>query len=879
MGTEDNSLFQIHISVRGLVEFLLRDGSIDNRVGGGSELAAMQEGSRIHRMIQGKMGPDYTAEVPLFFSCAKEKYELHVEGRADGIIENDEGVTIDEIKGTYRKLEHMSEPVGVHLAQAKCYAYMYGAGKELEEVRVRLTYCNLETEEIRYFYQDYTFEELSKWFGGLIEEYHRWAELKCLQYLRRQETISKVEFPYPYREGQKELATQVYQTIANKRKLFLEAPTGVGKTLTTIFPAVKAVGVGKAEQLFYLTAKTITRTVAEETFELLRGQGLSFRSLTITAKEKICFLEKADCNPGACEYADGHYDRVNEALYALLKENEILSRNVIEEYAHKYKVCPFELTLDASLFADAIICDYNYVFDPNVKLQRFFGDGVQGNYIFLIDEAHNLLERGREMYSAELIKEDFMSLRREIKKTIMSETTSSGKHNQIKGQLLFDLNTPAIAEKLELSELATSESENSIQDEATNELTDKLTGEVTEDPTIDTLYYSSGKVNRSSAKSIFVKKGYADKIVYLLEKCNKILLEMKRDCEFGNVVEDIDDFVKPLTRLYSAMSDYLEERESKPPDIMDEFLEFFFNVSHFLAMYELLDENYVKYTRLEDDGQFVIKLFNVNPRENLKGCMKKAASTILFSATLLPIQYYKKLLGGDPEDYEVYAKSVFDPAQRGIFIADDVTSKYTRRSDEEFNRIAEHIGELVQAKKGNYIVFCPSHSFMHKIYDIYSESLAGPGEECIMQLENMSEDDREDFLSLFETENNLTAFCVLGGIFSEGIDLKEERLIGSVIVGTGLPQVCFERELLKNHFDEEGEDGFDYAYRFPGINKVLQAAGRVIRTEKDRGIIALLDERFLQTSYKKLYPLEWQNIHKVNVVNVAEAVEEFWSGN
>ncbi len=872
-------MFQIHISVRGLVEFLLREGSIDNRIGGGAELAAMQEGSRIHRMIQGKMGPDYSAEVPLFFSCAKEKYELHIEGRADGIIVNDEGVTIDEIKGTYRKLEYMSEPVGVHLAQAKCYAYMYGRDKELDEMRVRLTYCNLETEEIRYFYQDYTFSELKEWFEGLINEYHRWAELRCLQYLRRQETISGVEFPYPYREGQKELATQVYQTIANKRKLFLEAPTGVGKTLTTIFPAVKAIGVGKADQLFYLTAKTITRAVAEETFELLRDKGLRFRSLTITAKEKVCFKEKADCNPAACEYADGHYDRVNEALYALLSENEVLSRNVIEEYSHKYKVCPFELALDASLFADAIICDYNYVFDPNVKLQRFFADGVQGSYIFLIDEAHNLLERGREMYSAELIKEDFMSLRREIKKTIMSETSNDGRHNQIKGQLLFDFKSAAITENTTDWDLATDESEKGGSEETTNELTDKLTGEVTEDPTLDTLYYSSGRVNKSSAKSIFVKRGYAEKIVYLLEKCNRVLLEMKRECEYGTVVEDIDDFVKPLTRLYSAMSDYLEERESKPPDIMDEFLDFFFEVAHFLAMYELMDENYVKYTRIEDDGQFVIKLFNVNPRENLKSCMKKAVSTILFSATLLPIQYYKKLLGGDPEDYEVYAKSVFDPAQRGIFVADDVTSKYTRRSDEEFTRIAEHIEELVHGKKGNYLVFCPSHSFMHSIYDIYSQRMAAPDEECIMQLENMSEDDREDFLGLFETENNLTAFCVLGGIFSEGIDLKEERLIGSIIVGTGLPQVCFERELLKAHFEEEGEDGFDYAYRFPGINKVLQAAGRVIRTEKDRGIIALLDERFLQNNYKKLYPLEWQSIRRVNAVTVAEAVEDFWAGH
>jgi Rad3-related DNA helicase len=873
----DHDKFQLNISVRGLVEFLLRDGDIDNRSGGGDRLAAMQEGSRIHRMIQGKMGPDYSAEVPLFFTCEKEDYSLKIEGRADGIIVNDEGVTIDEIKGTYRKLEYMTEPDRVHLAQAMCYAYMYGVDKDLEEMRVRITYCNLETEEIRYFYQDYDFKELSEWFLGLVEEYHKWAELKCRQYTDRQASIQELQFPFGYRTGQKELATQVYQTIAGKKKLFLEAPTGVGKTITTIFPAVKAVGVGKAEQIFYLTAKTITRTVASETFEILRTNGLKFRSVTITAKEKVCFMEKAECNPQACEYAKGHYDRINEALYALLTERSDLSRSVIEEYAHKYKVCPFELTLDASLFADAIICDYNYVFDPHAKLQRFFADGVTGNYIFLIDEAHNLLERGREMYSAALLKGDFMSLRRELKKTIMSEITRGSKHNAIEGQMLLDMEGGEESSKIKLLTETTGESEVTLTDENLGELTDKLTAETTLESTLDSLYFSSGKKDRGKAKSILVKKGYADKMIAQLEKCNKVLLEMKRESDESRVVDDIDDFVKPLNRLYATISDYLEEREQKAPEVNDELLEFFFNMSHFLNMYEVMDENYVKYTELEDDGDFMIKLFCVNPRENLKSCMRKAVSTILFSATFLPIQYYKKLLGGDPEDYEVYAHSVFDPAQRGVFIASDVTSKYTRRSEDEYFRIAEHIEEVVHAKEGNYIVFCPSHAFMHSIYDIYTERMAEEDEECILQLENMSEDDREDFLSLFSTEKRLTAFCVLGGIFSEGIDLKEDRLIGSVIIGTGLPQVCFERELLKYHFDEEGEDGFDYAYKFPGINKVLQAAGRVIRTESDKGVVALLDERFLQTGYRKLYPLEWTKIQKVDVKSMGEAVSEFWN--
>lgn len=833
----DSNVFQLHISVRGLVEFILRNGDIDKRMGGGSELAAMQEGSRIHRMIQGKMGPEYEAEVPLFFCVEKDEYSLVVEGRADGVITEPDIITIDEIKGTYRSLEYMREPVPTHLAQAKCYAYMYGIKNDCHNLRIRLTYCNLETEEIRYFYHDESFEELEQWFVNLLEEYDKWAVLKCRAYNRRQESIQSLEFPYPYREGQKELATQVYQTIDQKKKLFLEAPTGVGKTITTVFPSVKAIGMGKADQIFYLTAKTITRTVAQEAFELLRSKGLCFRTVVITAKEKICFCEKKECNPDYCEYAKGHFDRVNAALYDMLCNEEALSRELIEKYAYEYKVCPYELTLDACLFADGIICDYNYVFDPEGKLQRFFGDGAPaGNYIFLIDEAHNLLERGRNMYSAVLIKESFMSLKREIKQEILAEISQITDKAQIEGQLSLD-------EKG------------------------------------DSVYISSGKKDKKHAKSIFVRNGYADKMVALLEKCNKELLAMKRECEGSRVVQEIDLFVNPLRRLYSTISDYLEERENKTVTIMDSLLDFFFDVAHFLETYELLDENYVKYTQIEDNGDFSIKLFCTNPRENLKSCMRFSRSTILFSATFLPIQYYKKLLGGDSEDYEVYAKSVFDPNKRGLFIANDVTSKYTRRSDEEYEKIAYYVSEIVHSRTGNYLVFSPSHAFMHHIYDIYEAKYAFSDEKCVLQQENMNETDRENFLDMFEQEKSLTAFCALGGIFSEGIDLKNEKLIGSIIIGTGLPQVCFERELLKKHFDDEGENGFDYAYRFPGMNKVLQAAGRVIRTEEDRGVIALLDERFLQTSYTKMFPREWSDYIRINSNSVAEEVMEFWQAS
>ena len=404
---------EIRVSVRGLIEFILRSGDLDNRRSSMSSEDAMAEGSRIHRMIQKRQGSAYKAEVPLSYTFETEDYNIVIEGRADGIIdEPGEIPTIDEIKGTYKSLDKLKKPMPLHLEQAQCYAYMYAALCEKSFMRVQMTYCNLDTEEIKYFTYDYTFEELEEWFTNLVLEYKKWTDFVHDWKLLRQESIKQMSFPFMYREGQRELVTQVYQTIYHKKKLFIEAPTGVGKTISTVFPALKAIGENRGDKIFYLTAKTITRTVADDTLELLRGQGLRCKSVIVTAKEKICFCEKTECNPLACPYAKGHFDRINDALFELIENEDRFSREVIEEYARKHSVCPFEMSLDLSLFSDAVICDYNYLFDPHVYLKRFFAPGAGKEYFFLVDEAHNLVERGREMYSAQLVKEDFLEVKK-----------------------------------------------------------------------------------------------------------------------------------------------------------------------------------------------------------------------------------------------------------------------------------------------------------------------------------------------------------------------------------------------------------------------------------------------------------------------------------
>ena len=797
---------QVRISVRNLVEFILKSGDIDNRHGRTAQKEAMQEGSRIHRKIQRRMGASYHAEVPLKIEYDLERYMLVIEGRADGImieeVQNEEPehpkVTVDEIKGIYQDVHSLTEPVPVHLAQAKCYAYIYGKQKELTRIQVQLTYCNLDTEEIRYFHQDCSMEELEQWFLALMEAYRKWADFQYEAKKERQESIQGLEFPFPYREGQRELAVGVYRTISRKKNLFIQAPTGTGKTISTVFPAVKAVGEGLGEKIFYLTAKTITRTVAKEAFDLLRERGYRGSVITITAKEKLCLCDEMECNPVHCPYAAGHYDRVNDAVFDLILHEKDVTREVLLEQAERFMVCPFEMCLDASMWMDTIICDYNYVFDPNVYLKRFFAEGVKGDYIFLVDEAHNLVERGREMYSATLYKESFL----EMKKLL---------------------------------------------------------------------------------------KAYSGKVAKSLDKCNKQLLVLKRECERYKVLPNVGSLIFALMNLGAVLDEFLQMNMEVPEK--KRVLEFYLELRHFLNMHERLDENYVVYTQHEEDGRFMVKLYCVNPSVNLQSCLDKGRSAVFFSATLLPIQYYKGLLSAREDNYAVYARSVFAREQSLILVANDVSSKYTRRSREEFERIAYYIQCMIAAKKGNYLVFFPSYRLLEQVLDICAAQCPGwceyiPEEdtsaavEYLVQRPGMSERERETFLEAFAVgrEQALVGFCVMGGIFSEGIDLKNEQLIGAAIVGTGLPQVSNEREILKEYYDAKNQSGFDYAFRYPGMNKVMQAAGRVIRTVRDRGVILLLDERFLQYDYQQLFPREWEGYQTCGRENLHQNLDRFWCG-
>lgn len=814
----------LRISVRNLVEFIYSSGDIDSGSGSVMDVSVMQEGARLHRKIQKSAGSRYHAEVPLKYNIELsdsdgDSYVVAIEGRADGIIcdmdEDDEGsripmsdVIIDEIKTTRQDVSKMKEAVYVHKAQAMCYAYIFAVKHNLDEITVQMTYCNPLTEEIKKFSELMPVKDVVSWFDGLVEKFKRWSDFVFESRKKRQETIGNIEFPFEYREGQKNLVVGVYRSVERGNNLFIQASTGVGKTISTIFPAVMAMGQGMADKIFYLTSKTITRTVADDTYKLLRDNGLYFRSIILTAKEKICPNTECVCSAKDCVRAKGHYDRVNDAVYDMITGNLSIDRETLSEYADKHNVCPFEMGLDATYWCDGIICDYNYVFDPDVALKRYFAQGSKKDYIFLVDEAHNLVDRAREMYSAVLVKEHV----------------------------------------LETKKLLSDDKEN---------------------------------VDR--------------KLIAQFERVNRQLLAMKRECDTYKVFGGSDSLGRLpeyLSYLTVGIQSFLEKHNNYR--YRNELLEFFFEANHFLNMYDCLDEKYVIYTEHNSKGDFCVKLFCVDPSGNIADRLYSARSTIFFSATLLPVNFFKEMLTGNTEDYAIYAQSTFPSERRRIVIGRDVSSRYTRRNAAEYGKICSYIHETITARNGKYMVFFPSYAYMQNVYDMYV-SVYNPYEltedtqdtlimytdetKVLLQKTDMREHDKEWFLEMFnnaECNGTLIGFCVAGGIFSEGIDLRQDSLIGAVIVGTGLPMICRERDILRDYFNGQGKDGFSYAYVYPGMNKVLQAAGRVIRTSSDCGVIELLDDRFLNKEQQYLFPREWNDVVVTDKNNISEVLSDFW---
>jgi DNA excision repair protein ERCC-2 len=785
------------VSVRNLVAFTLKD----DEVWSFSSYVLAMEGSRAHSMIQNrnKESANFRSEVCLSHIFETDKCKLEVSGRADGIWEYDDKVIVQEIKTTTHPLSEINENFSeVHWAQAKCYAYILALSKRYKKVFVKLTYYNKADNREKSFERAFSLDRLQKFFRTLLHPYINWLLSIEKWKETRNLTIRNLKFPFPsFRKGQKLLVYNTYKCIEDKKRLFVQAPTGIGKTMGVLFPAIKALGEGKLDRLFYATAKTTTQGIAQNALEILESQGMRLKVLTLTAKDKLCLNTVKNCHPEKCRFILGYKQHSKRIVKRLINKHDFFSREIISQAGQKYGICPFELSLDLALSCDIIICDYNYIFDPRVNLRRFFQQKGREEYLIMVDEAHNLFDRARNMYSAEICVKELSGLLKHTKKDL-----------------------PEIS-----------------------------------------------KTVRSLKKALSS-----------LEK------EMPKPSTAGGIEYNVSwsppsALLKPLENFIIKVQDYLlEEHEEKNYD--DELATLFFDLLHFKNILELFSPIY-RTLMTGKKSDFKVSLLCMDPSGMLNRYMSMARSAVLFSATLSPLWYFKDILGGRTKDVTLSLSSPFPRENLLVYNHDKIETRYSLRNL-YFETTAQSIYRWIMAHKGkgNFMVFFPSYQYLTDVLEYFSRY--NEKYEIICQSPDMDETSRDAFLSKFETYGDVTriAFCVMGGVFAEGIDLVGERLTGVIIVGVGLPKVSPELELMRAYYQEKSRSGFAFAYMYPGLNKVLQAAGRLIRTEKDKGSLLLIDSRFALPDYRKLLPLEWQPIFRASQgFQIEKAVEEFWKND
>lgn len=791
----------IELSVRELCMMAHKSGSIDARHPR-KPLAAMKKGGEIHRKLQSGRGPHYKSEVELTNTALFEGLYYTVTGRADGVFDDGKSVTVEEIKtGRGRALAGDDA-----YSQLRCYGYFIAEARHLKEITLTMRVYDTESDTVRDTSRLVSLGELRSFYFTLLSRISFFAKLEAERVTARIPSVCDIRFPYENpREGQTELAERVFRAVRRGERLFAGAPTGIGKTMSTLYPAVKAVGEGYADRIFYLTARASVRREAYAAAGRIFAEGAKLRTVVLYAKEQLCPNEGgckrgavSRCNPDECPYARGYYDRVDAALAELVATGNGFPRVMLLKMAEKHRICPYELSLDLSELCEIIICDYNYVFDPHVYLRRYFDreEGEGGNYVFLVDEAHNLPDRARDMYSAELSLADFEAVYARV------DPVADAKLETDLGGFIFYLRR--------LSALCT---ENRVKHEDGTE------------------------------------SGY-----YL----NRAPFE-----KFGEVADATRQSLDVITRTL--------------PDhpLAAELAELSGTLKRFVSIAEYYDSHFITFAELVR-GNLTVKQYCLDPAGVLNVAAARARAAVYFSATLTPLAYFADVLGGGKRATTLSLPSPYDPDNLLLTVVPSVSTRFEDR-EKSYKRVAAYIAAAVSGRAGNYMVYFPSYDYLEKVYERFAARY--PDVTCIVQKQGMNAQEREAFLASFVADEGhlRVGFAVLGGSFSEGVDLPGSRLIGTVIVGVGIPGLSNERNILRDYYENKCEQGYDYAYTYPGMNRVLQAAGRVIRREEDTGIVVLIDSRYAEEPYLHLYPPHWQGMVAAgDVQSLAHRVRTFW---
>jgi len=775
----------VKLSVTRLANFACRSGDLG---GVGVAGPSAKEGMRAHQRIQKEVtaDPNIESEVRLSSTFVIDGRELILSGRLD-LLNATESV-ISEIKSTLVPVIQL-DPANIEQdwSQLTLYGAMFcreNARDESESICLELIYINLREEKQEKITRSLTVSELIRFAESALGKYLRWIRLIESRDEKLQLSAKSLNFPYDeFRDGQRDMSAAIYRAVRDKYPLLCEAPTGIGKTVSALFPVIKLLGEGQVSQAVYLTAKVSGRQTAFDTIRVLENHGLDVSAIGIRSKQPTCFCSNGRCerdDSGICPMTIGFFDRLPDAREELLKVG-VISAESLDDVAWHHQLCPFELALQMLPWTQVVIADYNYVFDPLVCLPHF--SESRKDTVLLIDEAHNLLDRSRSMFSATL---DRATCKDEIKKSTLS-------HADIARQL----------ERLEKSLVRLSPSDSTI-----------------------------------------------------------------------NVSESLPSGV---VRSAATAVEAIVNAFGKAPATTESQSTLFRTLCRVVAIGELFGDEHRTVVRKVSQGrlnQVQLTFKCLDASTSLSRQYKKFRSVVMFSATLNPGWFYRDVLGLPEETMEMKLDSPYKPENAFHSVVPWINTRYRQR-EASANDLVELIHQVIKSKKGNYVVFFPSFTYLKQIHELYCSRY--PETETWVQTSDTDPESLSSQLRELDKSGLRLGFAILGGKFGEGVDYPGDMLIGVIVVGVGLPGFDEEQALIQTHFEKLGFDGYDFTYRYPGMTRVLQTAGRVIRGESDKGVVILVDDRFREGFYQSLFPSHWKAEIPRNSKDLKAHLEKFWS--
>jgi DNA excision repair protein ERCC-2 len=785
-----------------------------------------------HQTRQEKLHPGYRKEQTIRFEITCKDYSVLIQGRVDGVYERNRQTIIEEIKSVLNLQEEFrrEDLPESYFLQLKIYLYLWSQVHEIKDVAGSLVVISCENQKVSVVEVASDPETVHTFIQDQIERIILENEKSCRRKAEQASQEGTIHFPFSQmRRHQDTMIEVVGSALQGRQHLLVSAPTGIGKTVAALYGSLQF-AVKNGLSIFFLTSKTTQQRIVVDTLRLLTSKSIStdptggessapFNSLILRSKEKSCANDVVCCHEARCPYAKNFFGKLERsALRSFFADVPVITPELVYSRAVEAEVCPFELSLELVSQVHVTVCDYNYIYDPRVSLQGLSGLDPS-RIILIVDEAHNLYSRAREYYSPELDLQRIQILKQ--------HALSSVSGFELPFQQSLAGNEQVQAETKPLSR-------NFLK-----ELAEFVSG----------------------------IEGY-------VEELGELFPEIQENPQAA-ISFDREFFREQKSTLDELMQRYLvEQRRWGSWQDEDQILDFFYSFARFCAVLELAGDEFVHVLDVSANTP-KLKIICLDPSSQLKKINKKYYSVLAMSATLTPLEFYCDVLGFDRSSRTLSLPSPFPPENRKILVIPDVSTTFRQR-DKHIFRIARIIEDVVAIHRGNYFVFFPSFAFM----DLVAQHLNSSDYKLLVQSRVMADHNRNSLLEKLSVQGEAhLVLAVQGGIFAEGVDYPGELAIGAIVVGPGLPKVSFETELIRRYYEENCSKGFEYAFLYPGMNRVVQSAGRIIRTETDQGIFVLLDRRFSFENYMSLFPRDWYDSSPQELIskNYGEELRKFWN--